>query len=260
VPPVSGTREWDAGTYDRVSAPQLGWGRAVLERLRPAGDETVIDAGCGSGRVTELLVGALPEGRVVAVDGSRAMLGRARERLAPYGDRVELIHSDLLELELPPTADAVFSSATFHWIGDHVRLFRRVESWLRAGGRLEAQCGGEGNIAAFLAVVTALSSHEPYAAYLRDPPSPHLFADPGSTAERLTAAGFERIECSLEVSPETPPDPRAYIEAICLGPVLSALPEELSDRFVGDVMDAWGPERQLDYVRLNISARKGPAG
>ena len=77
----SGPREWDAQTYDRVSDPQFQWGLEVLERLELAGDEYVMDAGCGSGRVTAKLLERLPEGRVLCVDASEQMIEKARETL-----------------------------------------------------------------------------------------------------------------------------------------------------------------------------------
>src|SRR6187431_1425343 len=96
-------RDWDARTYDRVADPMTRWGAAVLDRLPLRGDERVLDAGCGSGRVTELLAERLPGGRVVALDGSSQMVAAARERLAPFGDRVEYVVADLLEpLPLEP--------------------------------------------------------------------------------------------------------------------------------------------------------------
>src|SRR3954447_3878817 len=106
-PMNTGAREWDAQTYDEVSDPQFNWGMEVLERLELRGDETVVDAGCGSGRVTEQLLGRLPNGRVIAVDGSEAMVEKAEERL---GDRAEFLVSDLVELQLPEQVDMVFST------------------------------------------------------------------------------------------------------------------------------------------------------
>src|SRR6478752_7814335 len=118
------TRDWDAATYDRVAGPQTRWGSVVLDRLPLAGDERVLDAGCGTGRVTELLAMRLPRGHVVAVDGSAAMLGAARERLAPFGDRIEYVVADLgRPLPVYGTVDAVLSTATFHWVPDHDALF-----------------------------------------------------------------------------------------------------------------------------------------
>lgn len=256
----SGTRDWDAGTYDRVSAPQLQWAGDVLGRLELTGVESVLDAGCGSGRVSELVAAAVPQGRLLAVDGSLSMAELARDRLgaleAPA--RIEVVHSDLLELELTDghRVDAVFSNATFHWIGDHPRLFERIHSWLVPGGRLEAQCGGEGNVAAFLAVVGRIGSHEPYAQHLSLMPEVYNFASPRKTEQRLREAGFERVRCWLQPLPTRPPEPRSYAEAVCLGAHLEHLPPELRSGFVDAVVEAWGPDHLLDYVRLNISAQR----
>src|ERR1700742_1078351 len=136
----SGPLEWDAETYDAVSDPQFEWGMEVLERLPLNGDEAAVDAGCGSGRVPAELLERLPDGSVVAVDGSSAMIEKARERL---GDRVSYLVADLAELELAGQVDLVFSTATFHSISDHNRLFARLRAALRSGGRLVAQCGGQ---------------------------------------------------------------------------------------------------------------------
>lgn len=252
--PATGTREWDAGTYDRVSEPQLEWGRAIVARLDLDGGETVIDAGCGSGRVTELLLERLPRGRVIGVDGSAAMIERAEER---FGGRVELIHGDLLELDLAAAAaDAVFSSATFHWIRDHQRLFERIRTWLRPGGRLEAQCGGEGNVARFFAQVDRVAAREPFASHLAGAGASRNFASPGETERRLGKAGFEAVECSLSERPTRPPEPRVFIGSVCLGAHTAALPSELREQFVDQVAALWLDDPVLDYVRLDISARR----
>ena len=84
----TGPREWDAQTYDRVSDPQYEWGLEVLDRLDLTGDECVMDAGCGSGRVTAKLLERLPDGRVLCVDASESMIEKAREAL---GDRADYL-------------------------------------------------------------------------------------------------------------------------------------------------------------------------
>lgn len=146
----SGPREWDAETYDAVSDPQFEWGREVLDRLELRGDELVLDAGCGSGRVTAELAARAPGVRIVAVDGSAAMVTKAKERL---GDRASYLVADLCELEVEEPVDIVLSTATFHWILDHGRLFSRLRAALRPGGRLVAQCGGHGNVADYAAAI-----------------------------------------------------------------------------------------------------------
>jgi trans-aconitate 2-methyltransferase len=253
---MAGSREWDANTYDRVSRPQLEWGAEMVAELELRGGERVLDAGCGSGRVSELLLERLdPErgGRLIGVDGSAAMIAAARGRL---GERAELIHSDLLALELAEPVDIVFSTATFHWIADHDALFRRIFAWLRPGGRLIAQCGGEGNIAAFLEIADGVAAREPYAADLAPQPPTRFFAGVEETTGRLQAAGFVDADCRLSPRRAHLDEPLAFLRSVCLGAHTAALPEELREPFVTDVYEIWGRDPVLDYVRLDIDARR----
>jgi trans-aconitate 2-methyltransferase len=240
-------REWNAASYDRMSDPQLAMGRDVIDRLDLRGDERVLDAGCGSGRVTEELLGRVPNGTVIAVDGSVAMVEQTRERL---GERVEAFAVDLLDLEVTQPFDAILSTATFHWIGDHDRLFARLHAALRPGGRLAAQCGGAGNIAN---VQTAIDAVDHPA--LRDWAGPWNFATPEATTRRLTAAGFTAVWTWLQPWRVDPPDPREYFATVILGTHLERLPEADRDAFVEDVLAQLDEPVHADYVRLNILAR-----
>jgi trans-aconitate 2-methyltransferase len=246
------TRSWDAASYDRLSAPQLEWAGHVLERLPLRGDETVLDAGCGSGRVTRLLLDRLPRGHVVAVDSSQSMVDHAREALDP--ERATVLRADLAELELDHPVDAVFSNAVFHWIPDHDALFARLHAALRPGAPLVAQCGGKGNVERLHAAAMDVGGREPYDGHLAGWRGPWTFAGAEETAERLARAGFEEIETRLEPYPLTPPDPPSFLRTVCLGPHLEQLPEELRAGFVEAVCERCGTE--LDYVRLNIDAKK----
>ena len=250
----TGAREWDADTYDRVSDPQFNWGMEVLDRLELAGDETVLDAGAGSGRVTAELIERVPEGRVIALDGSEQMIAKARENL---GDSVsEYVVMDLAELDLPEPVDVVFSTATFHWVTDHENLFRRIHGALRPGGRLHAQCGGAGNVAAHAAAIGAVSNRAPFSEHYEGMPMLWNFAEPGDTEQRLEAAGFEGATASLEHKPLTPPEPREFMRTVTLGPHLARLPEDLRDDFVDAVIAEMDDPPTLDYVRLNIQATR----
>jgi trans-aconitate 2-methyltransferase len=246
-------RDWDGPTYDRVANPAAQWGTAVLERLPLAGDERVIDAGCGSGRVTESLAERLPAGRVLAIDGSPGMLAAARRRLTRFGDRVEFIEADLrAPLPITGLVDAILSTATFHWIADHDALFRHLAAVLRPGGWLVAQCGGGENIASVLRVLATIGD-----GWLGDV----NFQRPMETTARLDAAGFVDVECWLQDEPTWfgPGEPfETYLRTIILGSHLERLPEADREAFVREVA-ARLPEPMIDYVRLNIVARRGTA-
>ena len=221
-------RDWNAESYQRVSAPLEAMGREVLDRLELRGDERVLDAGCGTGRVTAALLERLPRGEVVAVDGSPAMVAEARERLGP---RVEAHVADLTELVLEAPADAILSTATFHWIADHDRLFSRLHAALRPGGRLVAQCGGEGNVAEIEAAIARVD--EPALAGWA---GPWNFASPAATEQRLAAAGFTDVWTWRQHVRVEPEDPHEYFATIMLGSHLERLPPDRRDPFVEAVL------------------------
>lgn len=225
-------RAWDGVSYDRISGPMEELGRQVLARLQLRGDEVVLDAGCGSGRITELLLERLPRGWVIAVDGSASMVDAAQKRLK--GVDVRLM--DLLELELEEPVDAILSTATFHWIADHERLFGRLRAALRPGGRLVAQCGGEGNIDVLRGTARAVCLREPYTEHFRDWRAPWNYAAPGETRRRLLGAGFSDAECWLAAAPKEPEHPREFLATIVLGPHVQLLPEALREPFMDDVL------------------------
>jgi trans-aconitate 2-methyltransferase len=244
------SRDWDARTYDRVADPQTAWGRVVLDRLPLNGDERVLDAGCGSGRVMELLAERLPRGRVVALDASASMIEAARERLGRFGDRIDYVVADLgRTLPLSEPVDAILSTATFHWVPDHNALFSNLAAVLRPGGWLVAQCGGAGNIASIRAVLATIGDGWLGASH---------FETPTDTVRRLDAAGFVDIECWLTDEPtrfEAGEPFETFLRTVILGAHVQRLPENERDAFVHEVASRL-PEPIVDYVRLNITARR----
>ena len=254
--PASRGSDWDATAYDRLADPQARWGRAVLGRLVLEGTETVLDAGCGSGRVTEELLDRLPRGRVVALDASAAMLDEARRRLARHRDRVQFVRADLLDLKPAVlanrlTVDAVLSTATFHWVTDHDRLFANLASVVRPGGRLVAQCGAEGNLARLLDAVRSLGVERA---------GTWLYASRDETLRRLDRAGFVDVDVWTNPEPTSFDDPAEladFLSTVILREHLATLAPDERRTFVERVAAAMG-EPVIDYVRLNIVARRGP--
>jgi trans-aconitate 2-methyltransferase len=243
---------WDARTYDESSEPQQSWASEVVARLEGiAPDATVLDVGCGTGRVTEALLALVPRGRVLALDASVDMVELARGRL---GDRAQVWCQDVLDLELEEPVDAIVSTATLHWVTDHDRLWARLARALRPGGVLEVQCGGKGNIDRVREVIEAVA---------RDVApelvgwSPWVFAGPPETERRLRAAGFTNARCWLQERPTHPEDVDAFVQTSILPAHLARLPVERRERFAAAVVAR--VRLPLDYVRLNVSAVREPA-
>ena len=251
--PAPSSRDWDAASYDRVSDPQFGWALEQLERLPLRGDEVLLDAGCGSGRVTAVLADRVPRGRVYGVDVAPSMVEHAR---AALGGRATLSCQDLVTLELPEPVDAVFSNATFHWIHDHDALFAALHRVMKPGGRLVAQCGGRGNIDAFRTIADDVAGEEAFAPYFVGWRRPWNYATADDTDVRLRAAGFVEVSCWLEPKSVTPADARAFVQTVCLVRHLDPLPEELHDPFIDAVLARSGTPLVLHYVRLNMTATR----
>jgi trans-aconitate 2-methyltransferase len=242
---------WDARTYDVSSHPQQAWAADVLGRLAEvAVGATVLDVGCGTGRVTEQLLELVPRGRVLAFDASPAMVELARARL---GNRAEVWCQDVLSLRLAEPVDVVVSNAVLHWVTDHERLWRVLAEALRPGGRLEVQCGGQGNIARVREVIDGVAD-DAFAELVGW--SPWEFAAPEVTARRLREAGFTGVRCWLQERPTYPRDVGSFVRTSILAAHLDRLPASRREPFAAAVIA--GVQLPLDYVRLNVSAIRPP--
>lgn len=260
---IQQSREWNSSAYHRLSGPQVNWGKKVLSRLNLRGDEVVLDAGCGTGRLTAELLEALPRGRVVGIDLSGNMLRSAHEHLAEFGSRVSLVACDLLHLPFENAFAGIVSTAAFHWVLDHDRLFARLHDALSPGGWLEAQCGGGQNIVRLRARADALAASREYAAYFAGFHEPWLFQDAESAAGSLRRAGFIDIETSVEPALTVLDNAEHYnefVRNIILRHHLRIIPSEAERvRFMAKLTDQAAhddPPFSLDYWRLNLRGRK----
>jgi trans-aconitate 2-methyltransferase len=251
---MSDTKDWDATTYDRVSAPQQRWAAEQLDGLALRGDEVVLDAGCGSGKVTLVLAERVPNGRVYAVDAAPSMVEYARQAL---GDRATVSCQDLAQLDLPEPVDLVFSNATFHWIPDHDALFAALYRNMKPGARLLAQCGGKGNVDRFRKLADEVAFSERWAPYFDGWTGPWNYATAEETAIRLERAGFTEVSTWLTDRPTELDDARTFVSTVCLVRHLDRIPADRRDAFVDEVLARYGAPVVLDYVRLNMTARRG---
>lgn len=219
---------WNAETYEKVASPQAAWAEEIIERAGIRSGDVVLDAGCGGGGVTQRLLELTPN--VIAVDADANMVEKARATLP---ESVPVYHQDLTELQIDEMVDVVFSCAVFHWITDHERLFERLHTALKPGGRLVAQCGGYGNIQNVLDIVG-------------ERPGRWLYAKPEDTERRLTAAGFSDARAWLQPKPTVPEDMATFIETVILHEDDNA---RANAERVASQID------HIDYVRLNMEAR-----
>jgi trans-aconitate 2-methyltransferase len=256
--------EWNAKAYDRLANPMQTWGEGIIASLELRGDETALDLGCGSGRLTEHLVRRLPRGRVIAVDRSANMLQAAREHLDPmFAGRVDYVQKSLDEIDFADEADLAFSNAALHWVRDHPKMFGAFFRALKPGGWLIAQCGGGPNILSVRQRAQRLMDAEPFKQYFDGWPGPWEFASPELTAERLRMAGFVDVETSsfpVPVVQTTYERCRDYLQNVILGSHLDRIPSaQLRDAFLDRLAQQFtedDPPCVFDYWRVNLKGRK----
>jgi trans-aconitate methyltransferase len=256
-------KDWDAASYHRLSEPQFGWGLDVLAGIELRGDERALDVGCGTGRLTLELIRRLPRGSVVALDQSAAMVEQAKATLEPrLGPRAPVVRADAAALPFASSFDLVFSTATFHWVPDHERLFASLFTALAPRGRLVAQCGGGPNLARLYERADAVMRRQEFAPHFTAWQRPWNFSNGDLTTRRLESAGFTTVKASTRPAPVSFPDAtsyRAFIRTVCIRPHLSRLPTALHDRFIDALATQAAddtPAFTLDYWRLDMTATR----
>jgi trans-aconitate 2-methyltransferase len=269
--------DWNAGRYHAISDPQLEWGRRVMQRLAPKSGERILDLGCGTGRLTTILLETIGEGHVVGLDLSETMLSEAagltvsRPPITPLHDastdpsRLSFVRADGAALPFADAFDAVFSTAALHWMPDHDAVFASVYCALAPGGRFIAQCGGGPNLCTLFERAEVLMRKPAFVVHFANWRAPWEFADMATTMVRLERAGFRSVDVSLEPAPTVLPDRQAYaefIELICLRPQMQFLPASDRPAFINALADQAADDPEpftLDYWRLNLAARKPEA-
>jgi trans-aconitate 2-methyltransferase len=259
------SREWNSSAYHRLSGPQVSWGKKVLARLHLRGDEVVLDAGCGTGRLTAELLEALARGRVVGIDLSQNMLASAHEYLAHFGSRVSLLACDLLHLPFESAFEGIVSTAAFHWVLDHDQLFENLRRALVPGGWIEAQCGGGPNVQRLRKRADELAATPKFAQYFAGFREPWLFQNAEEAAKTMQRAGFVEIETSVEPALTVlagADEYKEFVRNIILHRHLENVSlKEDREKFIATVTEqaaADDPPFSLDYWRLNLRG-KAPA-
>lgn len=238
--------EPDGGKVDITGS---GWTIDVLDRLDPDGLVRALDAGCGSGALTEQLLRRFPAARVVALDCDEAALDEAAERLEPWAERVGLLEHDLNEpLPLSIPRDAIVSVDTFHWVPDHLQLFEHLSDALVPGGQLVFACGGAGNLASVLRGIADL---------LPDAQSPWTFPTAAETSRNLQLTGFEVVDITVDelLVPMARPQFRPYLAGTVLPSYLAQTDPLDRPALVDAIANRLG-DATLDFVRLDVTARR----
>jgi trans-aconitate 2-methyltransferase len=270
---------WDAETYHKVSNIQELWAIELLEKRKINENEIVMDAGCGTGRVTKIIANNVKRGKVYAVDLDENMITNAKMNLKDFSNTV-FIKSDLSDVKLSEKIDLIFSNAVIHWILDHEKLFTNFWNLLKPGGELLIQCGGKGNLGTIPNILEKVRKNNNFSHYFKNWKIPWNFASSTDTIKILEKTGFKDVQASLTERTAKFENFQEYIlfmKTVVMKPYLSYLSylsvadnnNKIKNLFINEFLNELyinnknkntkskqDIDLELDYVRLNITARK----
>ena len=234
---------WDGAAYDALPLPHEQWGIRTIAALNLQPNETLLDAGCGTGRDAQLELEKLTNGSLVCVDQSSTMLDQCRNRFG-QDTRVRILEGDLDKaLPVGPgSIDAIMSVAALHWLADHNNVWQHFYTALKPGGRIATDCGGFGNLEKTLALVPQIDPNIKFPNW--------YYANVSDTEALLNEAGFVDIEVSLRPHPTPLPDKETlatYLKTLVFREWTEDQIAKMSDLIT---------DNSLDYVRLEVRARK----
>jgi trans-aconitate methyltransferase len=258
---------WDAETYDKVSDTHEQGARKIIFSRKWTKKEIVMDAGCGSGRITKILSEIVPFGKVYGIDSDENMIKKAKDNLKDFKN-VKIIKSNLLDINfdiIQSKVNVIFSNAVLHWILDHYKVFNNFYHLLFEEGQILIQCGGYGNLQNSTSIFDAVKDSSEFKQYFPNWKNQWNFAKPLDTEKILKDIGYTDIHVYLEDYPVTFKDQNSYsvyLKTVVLGPYLKYLhSEKLQNSFLQRIIQLKENENEeqmltLDYKRLNIFATK----
>lgn len=257
--------QWDGEAYQRYSDYQAQVGLELIALLNPVDGEHVLDVGCGTGRLTMEIAARIPNGRVLGIDSSAAMLAMA-ERLKYQRSAANVFFrlQDARDLDEEWAFDAIYSNAVLHWIpiSDHQELLRRFFRALRPGGRMVLGFGGRGNVAPLYEVLDDLMARPPYAPFFEDWSFPWTLPRAWEYKVLVEEAGFTevRAEAQQVVFDFDPQGFRGWFETTHM-PYWSSLPDDLAAEFIEAAVSEYrrrqpGEVVTVPFVRLVVFCRR----
>jgi trans-aconitate 2-methyltransferase len=258
---------WDAKDYAKNSANQYAWAQELIPKLKLKGNETLLDIGCGDGKITAEIAKALPRGRVVGVDSSKEMINLAQSTF-PQKTYPNLSFQlmDARKLTFQAEFDKVFSNAALHWIVDQAAVLQGAQRSLKTSGRLLFQMAGKGNAQDVIDVLDELLVENPWKRFFDDFTFPYAFLSPEEYRTLLAEAGLAplRVELFPKDMKFTGAEGLAGWVRTTWLPFTERIPLERRDDFVKEIVnrylqrypaDAQGVVH-LSMIRLEAEASK----
>jgi trans-aconitate methyltransferase len=175
---------------------QTEYGWKQLAQLSLVGNETVLDIGCGDGRITVELARLVPRGSVVGVDSSPEMIAAARGAHLPRQPNLSFELMDARELTFESKFDLVFSTSALHWVKDHRAVLKGIWRALKPGGKIHLAFAARGTLSGLTPIAEALTRNPRWHTKIGSVRNPFGLYGPEEYRKWLDEIGFvvERVD------------------------------------------------------------------
>ncbi len=257
--------KWNAKDYAKNSLGQFKWAQELIAKLDLQGSESVLDIGCGDGKITYRLAEAVKNGNVLGIDQSEEMIRIAIEQFPPARyPNLSFLRMNATDIRLSQKFDVAFSNATLHWVKDQVAVLRGVRKCLKSGGKILFQMGGCGNAADVFVAIQEMLQHKRWVSYYEGFIPPYHFYGPDEYEGWLLETGFRPVRVDL-----LPKDMQHHGAERFKGwlrttwfPYTDRLPVELRDAFLSELVEIYLKTHPVDIngnthvkmVRLEVEA------
>lgn len=258
---------WNAEDYAKHSSVQARWAQELIGKLNLRGHESLLDIGCGDGKITAKISQALPRGQVVGIDASGEMIKLASDTFVPENyPRLSFRQMDAAAISLPELFDVAFSNAALHWVKDHVAVLKGVKAVLKPGGKILFQMGGVGNARDVARAVRQLISLPRWQKYFDDFIPPYHYYSVAQYQGWLAQCGLSAVRVELipkDMQHQGAEGFKAWLRTTWF-PYTDRLPVDARDTFLNDIVETYLQSHPLDaqgivhlrMVRLEVEARR----
>ncbi len=256
---------WNATDYANNATAQYTWAQSLIGQLDLTGNESVLDIGCGDGRITAEIANVVT-GSVLGIDSSVNMVSLATSRYGKMSDRLQFRHMDASNIAVHNKVDLVFSNAALHWVSDHRAVLAGINSALKPGGRVVLSMGGKGNAPDLLPMIEKLIQQPVWRAYFDDFVFPYAFYGSEDYTQWLPAAGLQTIRVELvpkDMVHENVEALKGWLRTTWF-PYTDRVPAGQKARFVEELIDMYLAQYPVDddgrthvrMIRLEVEALK----
>jgi trans-aconitate methyltransferase len=254
--------KWNANDYSRNSSAQESWAKELISKLSLKGHESLIDIGCGDGKITNEIAARLPAGLAVGIDSSGSMIELASSTYAR--DNLSFVLMDAENIHLDRKFDVAFSNATLHWVKDHQAVLASLKKHMNPNGKILFQMGGKGNAQDIVNTLDRITADERWSEFFKQFEFPYHFCEVEDYEAWLPASGYRAVRIELitkDMVHKNTEGLKGWLRTTWF-PYINKIPIDLRESFLDELVNTFLEEIPLDplkqthvkMVRLEVEA------